>query len=72
MADLIIDSSEASLIDSLNFKLPSVSLYILDRRLVKFYPSGASDFRPDGVRVARITLSGEGGWVDPASLEIGF
>ena len=72
MADLIISSSEESLIDSLNFKLPTTSQYVTDRRLVRFYPSGASDFSPNGMRTARVLLSGDGGWVDPSSLRIGF
>ena len=72
MADLIINSSEESIIDSLNFKLPTTSRYVTDRRQVRFYPSGASDFTPTGVRTARILLSGDGGWIDPSSLRIGF
>ena len=40
--------------------------------MVRFYPSGASDFSPNGVRTARVLLSGDGGWVDPSSLRIGF
>ena len=58
MADLIINSSEDELINSLDFRLPTTSKYVMDRRLVRFYPSGASDFSPTGVRTARILLSG--------------
>ena len=72
MADLIINSSEDELIQSLDFRLPSTSKYVTDRRLVRFYPSGASDFSPNGVRTARVLLSGDGGWVDPSSLRVSF
>ena len=72
MADLIINSSESELIKSLDFELPPTSKYVLDRRQVRFYPSGARDFSPNGVRTARVLLSGDGGWVDPSSLRIGF
>ena len=72
MADLIVNSTEENIIDSLNFKLPTTSKYVTDRRQVSFYPSGASDFSPNGVRTARVLLSGDGGWIDPSSLRIGF
>ena len=72
MADLIINSSEEELIKSLDFRLPTTSKYVTDRRQVKFYPSGASDFSPNGVRTARVLLSGDGGWVDPSSLRLSF
>ena len=69
--DLIIAGSDDSLIDQLSFKLPSTASYGLERRLVSFYPSGASEFAPNGVKVARFVFTGEN-WLDPASLRCAF
>jgi hypothetical protein len=59
------------LIEQLSFKLPSTASYAQERRLVSAYPSGASQFAPDGVRVARFVLTGEN-WLDPSSLRCAF
>ena len=71
-ADLVIQSATEELVNSLDFTLPSTSRYITARRQVKFFPSGASDFSPRGVRTARVLLSGDGGWLDPSSLRLSF
>jgi hypothetical protein len=69
--DLVVASNtEDSLIDQLSFKLPSTASYGTERRLVSGFPSGASEFSPNGVRVARFVLTGE--WLDPASLRVAF
>jgi hypothetical protein len=65
--------SEEQLLKSLQFGLgdkPS-SNYITSRRLTQFYPSGASTFTSNGVRVVRITVSGEG-WLDPSTILLQF
>ena len=69
--DLIVAGSDDSLIEQLSFKLPSTASYAQERRLVSAYPSGASEFSPNGVRVARFVLTGEN-WLDPASLRCAF
>ena len=69
--DLIISGSEDSLTNALSFDIPPTTSYVSKRSLVSFYPSGASTFSPDGVRVARFVLTGgDGGWLDPSSLRI--
>ena len=67
--DLILSGGEESLLQSLDFSLPPTTSYVQSRRLVSFYPSGASNFSPTGVRVARFTLNGSS-WLDPASMRL--
>ena len=67
--DLVISGGEDSLLESLSFDLPPSSSYIQNRRYVSYYPSGASTYAPNGVRVMRFNLVGEG-WLDPDSLRI--
>ena len=68
--DLVVAGQDDSLIDQLSFKLPSTSSYATERRLVSAHPSGASLFAPDGVRVARFTLTSSEGWLDPSTLRL--
>jgi hypothetical protein len=67
--DLVLSGGEDQLLSSLQFKLPPSASYIQERRLVSWYPSGASTFSPTGVREARFAITGES-WLDPASLRI--
>ena len=67
--DLVLSGGEDQLLSSLQFKLPPSASYIQERRLVSWYPSGASTFSPTGVREARFSITGES-WLDPASLRI--
>ena len=60
------------MISQLEFKLPATSTFAVERRLVSAHPSGASLFNPDGVRVARFTLTSNEGWLDPATLRLAF
>jgi hypothetical protein len=69
--DLVLSGQDDSLIEQLNFKLSNTSSFAQERRFVTSYPSGASQFAPDGVRVARFVISGEN-WLDPATLRLGF
>ena len=64
-----MSGGEDQLLSSLQFKLPPSTSYIQERRLVSWYPSGASTFAPNGVREARLAITGES-WLDPASLRI--
>ena len=65
--DLVLSGSEDSLLSSLNFDLPPTTSYIQSRRLASYYPIGASNFSPSGVRVARFNLNGNS-WFDTASM----
>jgi hypothetical protein len=69
--DLVVSSTEASLIEQLEFKLPPNTSFAQERRLVSAQPSGASQFTPDGVRVMRFVLTGgDGSWLDPSTLRL--
>ena len=67
--DMDISGSEDSLLESLSFDLPATTSYVQQRRLVSYYPSGASTFSPNGVRVCRFTIAGDS-WLDPSSLSV--
>ena len=70
--DLVVSSSsEEQLLQSLDFSLAKTANYVSERRLASFYPSGASQFSPDGVRVARFNITGDH-WLDPSSLRLYF
>ena len=69
--DLVVAGTDDSLVERLSFKLPSTASYATERRLVSSHPSGASQFAPDGVRVARFVLTGEN-WLDPSTLRMAF
>jgi hypothetical protein len=69
--DLVVAGGEDQLLKSLDFSLGKTAQYVQERRLVSFYPSGASNFAPNGVRVCRFTISGEH-WLDPSSLRVYF
>ena len=66
--DLVISGGEDTLLESLNFSLPPSTSYVQQRRLVSYYPSGASTLSPAGVRVCRYNINGD--WLDPASMRI--
>ena len=67
--DLVISGGQDDLLSSLSFDLPPSSSYIQGRKNVSFYPSGSSTYSPNGVRVMRFSIVGEG-WLDPESLRI--
>jgi hypothetical protein len=69
---LVIAGQDDSVVDQLSFKLPSTSSFSTERRLVSAYPSGASLFSPDRVRVASFTLTSSEGWLNPSTLRLAF
>ena len=69
--DLVVGGTDDTLVEQLSFKLPSTASYANERRLVSAFPSGASQFLPDGVRVARFVITGEN-WLDPSTLRLAF
>ena len=72
MDTTLAGASEEQLLESLDFKLPSQSSYILSRSQNRFYPSGASTFGANGPKVARILLSGDEGWVCSETIKVGL
>ena len=63
-------SAEDYLIDSVSFKLPSTASYVIDRRRVSFWPSGADEYASGtGSKVIRMNLTGDG-WLDPSTVRV--
>ena len=71
--DLVVSGGEDQLLESLRFDLPKQASFVQSRSLKSWYPSGASQFSPSAVKVARFHLgSGDGSWLDPATLRVRF
>ena len=64
-------SVEDLLIDGLSFKLRAGASYITNRRSVSYYPQGGNSYSPTGVKVIRLTLTGDS-WLDPSTLRVMF
>ena len=62
------------LIDSLSFKLPPGSSYVVDRKKSSFWAIGSNVYAPTtGTKVMKFQLSGEQGtWLDPSSVRLQF
>jgi hypothetical protein len=65
---------EDYLIDSLSFKLPPGSSYVVDRKKSSFWAIGSNVYAPTtGTKVMKFHLSGEQGtWLDPGSVRLQF
>ena len=65
---------EDYLIDSLSFKLPPGSSYVVDRKKSTFWAIGSNIYTPtSGTKVMKFQLSGEQGtWLDPGSARLNF
>ena len=64
-------ATEDYLIEGLSFKLAPGASYVTNRRSVSFYPQGGNSYAPNGVKVIRIALTGEG-WLDPSTVRVMF
>ena len=62
------------MIDSLSFKLPPGSSYVVDRKKSSFWAIGCNIYAPTtGTKVMKFQLSGEQGtWLDPSSVRLQF
>jgi hypothetical protein len=73
MADIMLaGQTNDELMDSLSYKLAPTSEFLSQRRMSRFYPSGASSYSSDTTQVARIELKGSGGFLDMSTLKIAF
>jgi len=71
MAELMLaGQTNDELLPSLSYNLASTSEYIQQRRMSRFYPSGASSYSSNTTQVARIELKGQGGFCDLSGLKI--
>jgi hypothetical protein len=73
MADLLLaGQTNDEILDSLSYRLAPTSEYIQQRRMSRFYPSGATSYSSDTTQVARIELKGAGGFLDMSTMKIAF
>ena len=73
MAELMLaGQTNDEILDSLSYRLAPTSEYIQQRRMSRFYPSGASSYSSNTTQVARIELKGQGGFLDMSSLKISW
>ena len=67
---LIAGQTNDEILQSLSYKLAPTSEYIQQRRMSRFYPSGASTYSSNTSQIARIELKGQGGFLDLSTLKI--
>ena len=73
MAELMLaGQTNDEILDSLSYRLSPTSEYIQQRRMSRFYPSGASSYSSNTTQVARIELKGQGGFLDMSTLKTAF
>ena len=71
MAELMLaGQTNDEILDSLSYRLAPTSEYIQQRRMSRFYSSGASSYSSNTTQVARIELKGQGGFLDLSTLKI--
>ena len=64
-------ATEVYLIEGLSFKLAPGASYVTNRRSVTFNPQGGNYYSPNGVKVIRLALTGDG-WLDPSTIRVMF
>ena len=69
---LLAGQTNDAILDSLSYRLAPTSEYIQQRRMSRFYPSGASSYSSNTTQIARIELKGQGGFLDLSTLKIAF
>ena len=69
---LIAGQTNDEILQSLSYKLAPTSEYIQQRRMSRFYPSGASSYSSNTSQIARIELKGQGGFLDLSTLKIAY
>ena len=60
-----VNATEDFLIDGLSFKMGPSASYVTQRRSVTFYPQGGNQYSPTGVKVIKISLTGDQ-WLEPS------
>ena len=69
---LLAGQTNDEILSSLSYRLAPTSEYIQQRRMSRFYPSGASSYSSNTTQIARIELKGQGGFLDLSTLKIAF
>jgi hypothetical protein len=70
--DEIVRNTEDVMLSNLDFRLNSTASYVQNRRASTFFCSGSNEYSPAGVRVMKIPISTENGWLDPETLRVQF
>ncbi len=65
---LLAGQTNDEILQSLSYKLAPTSEYIQQRRMSRFYPSGASSYSSNTTQVSRIELKRQGGFLDLSTL----
>lgn len=68
----LLAGQEDQLLNSLTFDLPQSINYIVERKSVSWYPSGSSEYAPNGVKVIKFNLTGQSNWLDPQTIRLKF
>ena len=69
---MLAGQTNDEILESLTYRLAPTSEYIQQRRMSRFYPSGASSYSSNTTQVARIELKGAGGFLDMSTMKIAF
>jgi len=67
----IVQSSETTLLGSLNFTPGKSGAYVQDRKSVQIHPGSGNYFSPNGIRTLRWTIAGSQ-WLIPETVRLGF
>jgi len=71
--DTILTAVNESLIDNLDFNLPTQASYVLENRKASYGPQSGNVYSSSsGARMMRFNLTSGGGWLDPKSVYINF
>ena len=72
MESKIATGTNDSLLDALDFRLPDVANYIIDRASCAFFPQGGQPYTPTGVRLIRFALADNSQFIDPTTIRLMF
>jgi hypothetical protein len=72
MESKIATGTNDSLLDALDFRLPDVANYIVDRTSCTFFPQGGQPYAPGGVRLIRFVLADNSQFIDPTTIRLCF
>lgn len=71
--DTILTGVDESLLENLNFKLPTQASYVLESRKVLYGPQSGNVYSSSsGSKLIRFNLTSGGGWLDPESVYFNF
>ena len=66
-----LNAQDSKLNTSFVHRLPATADYVVDRKMVRWYPQGSNVYSPTGVKMLRWTLAGDQ-WLDPTTCQLNF